>query len=215
MNATWTEGLGVRTSGNLKLTLDMNCIVDLEENKSHAPDLLKLVELNIERKIDLRITAASASEQKHDDTYASNFNEFEDRLARMGLSNLEILPTVMHIGVSYIGYCIVGGGKLSELEESIQRILFPHVELEFSDYYKKRGLRVDDRVAWGKWANAKCDVLALFSHIWYSGDIFVTRDGNFHRKTKKPALLKLGAGDILTPHNALTRIGERHAREGV
>jgi hypothetical protein len=199
----------MRTSGNPKLTLDMNCIIDLEKNNSYAPDLLKLVELNIERKIDLRITAASASEQKPDDTSASNFSEFKDRLARIGLSSLEILPTLLYVGVSYIGYCLVGGGKLSELEESIQQILFPQVELGFSDYCKKRGLALDDQKAWRRWVNRKCDVLGMFSHIWHNGDLFVTRDSNFHKEKNKLALIRLGAGNILTPQNAVRLIDEK------
>ena len=56
------------------------------------------------------------------------------------------------------------------------------------------------------WRNAKCDVLALWSHINDKDDIFVTRDGNIHKQTKKPQLHALGAGDILRPKDAATEI---------
>ncbi len=50
-----------------------------------------------------------------------------------------------------------------------------------------------------EWRRDKCDVLSLWCHIWYQGDVFVTADKNFHKATKKPALIKLGAKSILRP----------------
>jgi hypothetical protein len=46
-------------------------------------------------------------------------------------------------------------------------------------------------------------VLTLWSHIRYNGDIFVTNDSNFHKQTKKPRLVELGCGKILTPSEAV------------
>ena len=168
--------------------------------------MAKLVEMNRKRRINLRITAASASERKPDQKYASRLSEFQHRLAAIGLNGLEILPTICYADVSFFDYCLVGDGELSVLECKIQRILFPKIQLEYRNYCEKRSLKLSDEKAWHKWTNAKCDVLSLWSHIWYKGDIFVTRDNNYHKKTKKPDLIRLGAGDILTPNVALTRI---------
>jgi hypothetical protein len=101
------------------------------------------------------------------------------------------------------------GGTLEELERKIQGILFPTIELEYDDFCKKCGLKPDNRKAWRKWVNAKCDVLALWSHIWYSGDIFVTRDQNFHKETKKLQLIALGAGKILRPAETIELLVNR------
>jgi hypothetical protein len=46
-------------------------------------------------------------------------------------------------------------------------------------------------------------VLIMWSHIWYKGDIFVTRDKRF-LNTKKPELVKLGANEILCPDEAVS-----------
>jgi len=191
----------------LKVTLDNNCIIDLEKNNNYAPHLRKLVEMHGGQRINLRVTAISASEQKPDQTYVSHLNEFKHRLAIIGLGNVEILPTILYVGLGFIGYSLVGGGELDKLERKIQRILFPTIEVEYSDFCKKRGLKRDDRKAWRRWVNAKCDVLALWSHIWYNGDIFITRDNNFHRKAEK--LTKVGAGKIQRPIEALKLINQR------
>ena len=53
---------------------------------------------------------------------------------------------------------------------------------------------------------AKCDVLAMWCHITFGGDIFITSDRNFFRKTKKPHLIALGARDILTPQGAVAKL---------
>jgi hypothetical protein len=53
-----------------------------------------------------------------------------------------------------------------------------------------------------QWRNAKCDVLSIWSHIHYRRHVFVTSDGNFHKETKKPRLLALGAGRIEQPADA-------------
>lgn len=189
-----------------KVTLDNNCIIDLEKSNIHAPHLRGLVEMHDNKKIELRITAISASEQRPDQTYVSHFNEFKHRLAIIGLGNVEILNTILYVGLGFVGYSLVGGGKLEELERRIQRIMFPTIELQFKDFCKKRGLKLDEKKAWHRWVNKKCDVLTLWSHIWYEGDIFVTRDTNFHRKAEK--LTKLGAGKILTPVETLKLISQ-------
>jgi hypothetical protein len=87
------------------------------------------------------------------------------------------------------------------LEESIHRILFPEIEFLHSDYCSAQGLDPesgDDH----PWHNAKCDVLVMWSHIHYGGDIFVTSDKNFHRQHRKDALIELGAKHISFPRDA-------------
>jgi len=110
-----------------KVTLDNNCIIDLEKSSIHAPHLRRLVEMHDDKKIKLRITAISASEQRPDKTYVSHFNDFKHRLAIIGLGKGEILNTILYVGLGFVGYYLVGGGKLEELERKIQRIMFPRL----------------------------------------------------------------------------------------
>jgi len=190
----------------LNVTLDMNCIVDLEEGKPTAPYIEKMIQMHKDRIINLRVVAISASERKPDGTYASNFNEFKERIASLGLIDVEILAPIKYWDITFWDYSLWSGQKLEELERKIHEILFPKIEFEFSDYCKKHGLNHNDGKAWRSWVNKKCDVLALWSHIWNGGGIFVTKDRNFHKKTKKPRLIALGAGEILTPAKAIDRI---------
>ena len=187
----------------LNVTLDMNCIIDLEQRSTRASYLKRLIEMHSNREINLRVVAISASEKKPDGTYTSNLSEFKERIAAVGLADVEILRTLKRWGLAFWGYSLWSGGALNKLERDIQTILFPTIELEFKDFCEKRCIDLENHKAWQDWVNAKCDVLALWSHIWYDGDIFITTDYNFHKKTKKPKLIELGAKEILTPTGAL------------
>jgi len=192
----------------LNVTFDHNCIIDLEKNNTVAGDLRKLIELHNRRRIVLRVPAISASERKPDQKYVSHFDEFKRRLSAIGLGDVEILPTILYLGLGFIGYSLLSGGKVDELERKIQGILFPTIELEYSDFHQKHP-ELNDEKAWRRWTNKKCDVLAIWSHIWHHGGIFVTSDKkDFLRQAKRAKLESLGAGKILSPSEALDHIEE-------
>lgn len=106
---------------------------------------------------------------------------------------------LLRLDLSFIGYCVLGGRWSSALERGIQSILFTEDEVEYRDFCRKYGYDEGDKAAWRKWTNKKCDILALWSHIWYNGDIFVADDNHFHKPAKKLKLIELGAGKILRP----------------
>lgn len=107
------------------VTLDTNCIIDLENENHQARFLKPLIKMHNNRKINLRVVAISASEQKPDQTYSSHINEFKCRLHAIDLDNVEILPTILYCGLGFSGHSLTGGGRLDELERKIQKILFP------------------------------------------------------------------------------------------
>jgi hypothetical protein len=91
-----------------------------------------------------------------------------------------------------------------EFERNIHNVLFPESEFIGADQARIFGLdpNKDDAEAQKeliKWRNRKCDILGLWCHIHYKNDIFITGDKNFHKETKKPSLIKLGAKSILLP----------------
>jgi len=186
------------------VTLDNMCIIDLEQNREDAPLIRSLIQMHHNKEICLRVVAASASELKQDKkTHSPHFDEFKKRLASASLGEVKILPTLCYIGVSFVGYCLAGGGWLSKLEKEIQGILFGEGETEYSDFCRKYGYDKKAKEEWDEWVRRKCDVLTLWSHIWHNGDIFVTRDDNFFKQMKKMKRIELGVGRILRPTEAV------------
>ena len=191
-------------------TLDTNCIIDLENNAKAARYIRTLIRMHEDRRINLRVVAISASERKRDRTYAANFSEFKERIAAIGLGNVEILRSIAHFDITYFDWCILAGDEndpMMELERRVHEILFPEIQFFYKEFCKKNGIDINSALD-PRWRNAKCDVLAMWSHIYYGGGVFVTRDSNFLEPTKKSLLVTLGAGEIVEPNEAVTRLAE-------
>ena len=79
--------------------------------------------------------------------------------------------------MAFLDWCVLSGKQMQELELKIHEVLFPNIEFEYREYCRKRGLDYSSSNIDRHWRNAKCDVLTLWCHIWYGGDILVTSDG--------------------------------------
>jgi hypothetical protein len=196
----------------MKVTLDTNCIIDLEKKEGAVGNLKKLVAQHDLGNITVCTSAIGASERMEGGSYASNFLEFKDRLQKLSQRPFDILKPLCYIGVTYIDWCLVSGEILIRLEKNLHDILFPDVEFKWHDHALAHGLDPETgsrkrHKEWRKWLNCKCDVLGLWSHIHHKADIFVTRDGNFHKATKKSQLEALGAKRILEPSDLVATLG--------
>jgi hypothetical protein len=194
----------------MNVTLDTNCIIDLEESRAPAAALLNLIAMHEQGVIFLRVAGISASERQSDGRYAPNFGLFRQKLASVGLGGAEILKPIGYWDVTYYEWCLWTNDKLVELERQIHSILFPNVEFAYTDYCAARVIMDTNHVD-RKWRNAKCDVLAMWCHIYYGGHIFVTSDSNFLNPSKRNSLQTLGAGDIATPDEALRIVSGRRS----
>lgn len=189
-----------------KITIDTNCIIDVEENRQMASTIRRLIELHKAKKLQLQVPAIAASERRPVGSYLSNIQVFLDRLGILGLDDAEILMPLGYYGVTFWGWCILSGSELEAQERAIHEILFPGIPFKYDEYCAENGINSQNDPIAAKWRNAKCDVLSLWCHIYYSGDIFVTSDRNFHKATKLRALESLGAKKISTPEDVLTVI---------
>jgi hypothetical protein len=194
----------------MNVTLDTNCIIDLEESRAPAAALLSLIGMHEQGVIRLRVAGISASERQPGGHYAPNFGLFRQKLVNVGLGGVEILKPIGYWDVTYYEWCLWTNDKLVELERQIHSILFPNIEFAYTDYCTARGVMDTSQVD-RKWRNAKCDVLAMWCHIYNGGRIFVTSDPNFLKPNKKAALQTLGAGEIGTPDESLQIVNAHHS----
>lgn len=189
----------------MNITLDTNCLIDIEEDRKNAVYLRQLIKWHRD-KLNLRVVGISASERQPNGRIAKTFKEFKQKLSRIGLDHIEILKPMGYISICYIDWAILSDEKMLADEQSIHAILFPDMQFKYKDYCLKKQINpLETQIDW-KWLNAKCDVQVLWSHIHYGGGIFVTSDNNFHKESKKPLLISLGVGDILKPKEALEKI---------
>ncbi|WEY40681.1 hypothetical protein [Paraburkholderia sp. SUR17] len=189
----------------LRLTLDTNAIVAIEEDRPAASAIRQLVNAHAQGRIDVALVAISASEKQRAGEI-ENFGIFRERLARLKLDHLSLLMPIAYFDLTFWDWSFFSNEAMIELETKIHGVLFPNKALLPPEGTPQ--LPCDQRPdEYWKWRNRKCDVLALWSHIYAGRDVFLTSDANFRKVTKLPALIALGAGrieDLADAHALIT-----------
>lgn len=191
----------------LRVTLDTNCVIDVEEERPNAEHVRRLAGYAESGQVQLCIPSIMASERSPGGNIAQSFEAFQEKLQGLGLAGADLLAPLPYWEIVFWDNCLWGDVDEQELEPRIHEVLFPEVPFSWVDFCKANGLPESSPVEKTRWLNAKCDVLALWSHIFHASDVFVTSDGNFHKATKMPKLVELGAGQILRPQEAVKHVG--------
>jgi hypothetical protein len=179
----------------VRYTLDTNCIIAMEESRPEASALRTLVEKDHQGTVIVQIPAITAAERQRSGTPLEHFDHFRARIAALGLGKAVFLRPPMYVGLCFADYCIVHGDEFLSQERAIHEVLFSSVPFEIDTSEHPVGSK-----QWLRWLNAKCDVLMMWCHLHYGGDVFVTSDKNFHAGSKRFRLLSMGAGSIVRPN---------------
>jgi len=183
-------------------TLDTNCLIDLENEAPSAEHIRKLYRYHTTGKIRLCLPAVAASEHPKKGREIKTFDCFIQRISDAGMPDVELLRPYMFMNLSFLDYSMLTDDHMMKLDKDIHQILFPQLPYRYAEYCSLREQNPEKLPIERKWRNAKCDVMIAWCHIYHHGDVMVTRDGNYLKATKKPRLLALGAGKILSPEEA-------------
>jgi hypothetical protein len=190
----------------LSFTLDTNCVISLDKDCPEASAIRRLAEAHATGKADVAVVAIMASEKQRPNGYIEDFQVFEQRLQRLSIAHLRLLLPICYFDITFWGQSLWSDTSTQDLERKIHQALFPYVKFFWQDYCRYHKLdpaMSPTATSLGqKWRNRKCDVLTLWSHVHHGRDVFVTSDEKFHKPTKKPALLSLGARKIDRPEGA-------------
>ena len=189
----------------MKITLDNNCLISLKNKDGEHVEIRALVDLH-PNQMTLYIPAIAASENQQGGVLHTNFVQFQEFLAEIGCERCELLNPMVYLDISYLDHAILPDEQMASVEGKIHDILFPNIPFLYSEYCRSFGLDPEDGVIDRKWRRTKCDVQAMWCHIHNNNDIFVTQDNNFHKATKKPKLVALGAQAILRPSECLSKL---------
>lgn len=184
----------------LRFTLDMNCLIDIDENRPSARYVRKIVDANGVDGIEVAVLAIGASERQQDHNYLQTSADYFSRLSRLGVGHLRVLLPMAIFDMTFLDGCLWADETMIAQEIRLHEVLFPDIAHSYQVHCKDRGIEAMpiDRA----WRNAKCDVQAMWCHLHYKQNVFVTSDQNFLRKS--PALENLGVGRILNPADAAT-----------
>ncbi len=186
----------------LTFTLDTNCIIAVDESRPEAGSIRKLVQAHKAGLASVGLVAISASERQQEGGHLGNFNEFKERIAGLGLGDLELLEPMSYWDITFWDFSLWCDESMETLERGIHEVLFPGVPFLWADHCTDAGLDPKTTHPNKKWCNAKCDVQAFWSHASRKRDVFVTSDRNFHADSKKATLVAHAGGRIETPDSA-------------
>jgi len=171
----------------VSLVLDTNCIIELEEQRSDATTLSRIINAWREGRIDLAVVAISASENQRG-LLNETYDQFLKKIEAVGLGGASQLLPPLFFDVTFWDASVFADDD-GGLDEKLRDVLFPGMVLEAPK--EERELR--------KWRNNLCDIYVAWSCIYHKWGTLVTRDENYHKKSE--ALAGLGL-KVLWPAEA-------------
>lgn len=196
----------------MKLTLDWNCVIEVEEGRPQAEYVSNLIQLHRKGHFEVALLAASASENSKSKRFPGNATLFMDRVFALGWQDLPLVPMPGVWGLSYWDFCFfVEDGDAFERDMSaLWQVIAPTTPSEPSEYLPV-GMELTDDVAQSealsKWRNTWCDVISAYSHIHAGRDVFITNNTHDFQKNADK-LSALGMKYISTPAEAHTMVSK-------
>ncbi len=175
----------------MKITLDHNCIIDLENRTEIGRKIKEIVSRPGNQCFVVNI---GASEMRQKGVLPDHYEKFEELLKSAGIEQLPRLDPMGIIDVTFFDRCVFADDEMIKLSTEIESVLFPdRPNIDIA----KLGL---DSPEGRKWLNRLCDVHTMWCHIKYGNEVFLTMDTNFKKQSKLPRLVALGAGHIHYPN---------------
>ena len=174
----------------MKITLDHNCILHLEQRTAVGSQIGSIIANSQNQCFVVNI---GASEMQEKGVRPDCYDRFEELLLKLGIAHLPRLNPMLIFDVTFWDRCVYSDEKMIQLAKDIERVLFGNSK---SIVLAQDGL---DSPNGKKWLNRICDVHTMWCHIQNGNDIFLTTDKNYLKETKYLRLVALGAGRICQP----------------
>ncbi|OJU71378.1 MAG: hypothetical protein BGO05_09850 [Rhizobiales bacterium 63-7] len=168
----------------IKFTLDTNCLIAVEDGRAERSSVLSLIDAQRQEAADLAMVASSAAERQIGGGALENIEEFRKRMETLGFGGIELLKPIAVWNLSYWDFAIYPSDEAADLQTEIFSALFPSTNPKWPAYAGEKGVDPDDiesREGW-KWRNRFLDAQAMWGHIFYGRDVFVTSDRNFSKR---------------------------------
>ncbi|WP_324754844.1 hypothetical protein [Roseovarius sp. Pro17] len=191
----------------MRLTLDWNCVIEVEEDRPQAAYVRDLINCHRQGQFEVAFLAASASENSKSKRFPGSANLFKDRISALGWQDLPLVPMPGIFGLSYWDFCYnVGDSDRFEHDmDALWSAIAPKVPRKPSEHLPTGAVLTDDVIQsepLSKWRNTWCDVISAYSHIHDRRDVFVTNNTRDFQKNSK-MLSQLGLKHIYTPDETL------------
>lgn len=173
----------------MKLTLDHNVIIDLADRSPRVERLRTTILQTQEH--EAFVVDIGASEMRERGIQPDRYDLFESLLREAGIDHLRRLAPLLVWDVTFWDRSVWADAADGDLVAEIEDILFGNSP-------SRDPLKPEQYPAW---LNRVCDVHTMWCHLRSENDVFVTSDLNFHKVSKQPRLIALGAGRIMRPES--------------
>lgn len=176
--------------GPMKITLDHNCILDLELGTDVGSQIKAIIE---NPQSECFVVNIGASELRKSGVKPDRYDLFEELLSKLGIAHLSRLNPMGILNVTFWDRCVFTDEAMIQLAKNIEQILFGNskpIVLAQDNLDSPNGR---------KWLNRICDVHTMWCHIQNRNEVFLTTDKNYLRATKYQKLVDLGAMRICRP----------------
>lgn len=196
----------------MRLTLDWNCVIEVEEGRPQAAHVADLVTRHRQGQFEVALLAASASENSKSKQFPGNASLFKNRILALGWTDLPLVPMPGITGLSYWDFCYIvrDNDKFERDMDALWAAIAPRVLKKPSEHLPTGVPLTDDAIqseAFSKWRNAWCDVISAYSHIHEGRDVFVTNNTRDFQDNSK-VLSRLGMKYIYTPAETLAGLAK-------
>ena len=199
----------------MKLTLDWNCVIEVEEDRPQAAFVTDLISSHRKGQFEVALLAAYASENSKSRRFPGNASIFVERVSALGWQDLPLVRMPGVIGLSYWDFCYMVGDveKFERDMDALWRAIAPKIPRKLAEHLPP-GIEVTDDAIHSQelsnWRNTWCDVISAYSHIQEGRDIFVTNNTkDFQRNSDE--LSELGMKHISTPAQTLATVAKIRA----
>lgn len=172
----------------MNITLDHNCIIHLIDETEEGRIIRSIVANENYKCFSVNI---GASEMLRRGVFPDNYLSFDALLQKAGIHHLARLNPMAILDVTFWNHCVLADDKMIAEADKIKDILFSETKS------LQKQLTCDRNQQ--KERNRLCDIHSMWCHIHYGNDVFMTTDKNFHKETKKNALVEIGARRICRP----------------
>ena len=196
----------------MKLTLDWNCVIEVEEHRPQARYVKELVDAHRRGEFEVALLAASASENSKSKRLPGNASIFKERVSSLGWQDLPLVKMPGVFGLSYWDFCyfVKNPEEFEHQMDALWGVIARRVPRDPSAFLPLGTKLTDGAIqseALSKWRNTWCDVISAYSHIHDSRDIFVTNNTKDFQNNQDE-LYKLGMKHIATPADTLALVAE-------
>lgn len=195
----------------MKLSLDWNCVIEVEEKQLQAEYVQRLIECHRAGRCEVALLATSGSENTGSKLFPGSYNVFMDRITALGWHDLPHVPMPGVYGLTFFGHAQwVDDGDVEESLDRFWQVIAsatprnPHEHLPSGEELTDESIQSENLA---KWRNAWCDVMSAYTHVHAKRDIFVTNNTKHFQKNAE-RLAQLGMKMIRSPRDALAELKE-------